>query len=85
MSPTNLRLGELGLWVLLDERLDDVELAHDEGVLLGQRVGVDAGQTKLLLLERLQDVVGHDPLHLVQLRRQLRWRQSLEIVFAIRL
>ena len=64
---THLRLGELGLRVLLDERLDDVELAHDERVLLGQRVGVDAGQAQLLLLERLQDVVGHDALHLVQL------------------
>ena len=77
---TDLRLCQFGLWVFLDEGLDDVELAHDEGVLLGQRVRVDAGQAELFLLERLQDVVGHDALHLVQLRRQLRLVGKWEIV-----
>jgi hypothetical protein len=42
LMSTCLRLCDLSLWVFLHELLDDVELSHDEGVPLWQRVEVDA-------------------------------------------
>ena len=49
-----------------------LELSCHHGVLLGGCFDVDAGQTELLLLEGVEDVVGDDSPHPVQLPGQLQ-------------
>ena len=67
-----LGLGHLGLGVGSEQLLDHLELAHLHRVPVLLHLDVDAGQTELLLLERVEDVVGDDSPHPVQLPGQLQ-------------
>merc|ERR1740131_328311 len=68
----NLGLGHLGLGVGSEELLDHLELAHLHRVPVLLHLDVDAGQTELLLLEGVEDVVRNDSPHPVQLPGQLQ-------------
>ena len=52
--------------------LDHLELSHLHRVPVLLHLDVDAGQTELLLLEGVEDVVGDDSPHPVQLPGQLQ-------------
>ena len=45
------------------ELLDHLELAHLHGVPLLLHLNVDAGQAQLLLLQGIQDIIGHNAPH----------------------
>merc|ERR1719175_294781 len=68
----NLGLGNLGLGECSKQLLDDLKLSHLHGVPVLLHLDVNAGQAQLLLLEGVEDVVGDDAPHPVQLPGQLQ-------------
>merc|ERR1719391_1552895 len=68
----NLGLGNLGLWECSKQLLDDLKLSHLHGVPVLLHLNVNARQAQLLLLEGVEDVVGDDAPHPVQLPGQLQ-------------
>ena len=56
----DLGLGDLGLGACGQELEDDLEVSVEHGVPLWGSLDVNSGETQLLLLEGLQDVVGDD-------------------------
>merc|ERR1719391_587169 len=68
----NLGLGNLGLGECSEQLLDDLKLSHLHGVPVLLHLNVNAGQAQLLLLEGVEDVVGDDAPHPVQLPGQLQ-------------
>merc|ERR1719462_27245 len=68
----NLGLGNLGLGESSEQLLDDLKLSHLHGVPVLLHLNVNAGQAQLLLLEGVEDVVGDDAPHPVQLPGQLQ-------------
>ena len=67
-----LGLGNLGLGECSEQLLDDLKLSHLHGVPVLLHLNVNAGQAQLLLLEGVEDVVGDDAPHPVQLPGQLQ-------------
>ena len=68
----HLGLGNLGLREGGKQLLDDLKLSHLHGVPVLLHLDVNAGKTELLLLEGVEDVVGDDAPHPVQLPGQLQ-------------
>merc|ERR1719365_428219 len=68
----NLGLGNLGLGECSKQLLDDLKLSHLHSVPVLLHLNVNAGQAQLLLLEGIEDVVGDDAPHPVQLPGQLQ-------------
>merc|ERR1719300_724905 len=68
----NLCLGNLGLGECSEQLLDDLKLSHLHSVPVLLHLNVNAGQAQLLLLEGVEDVVGDDAPHPVQLPGQLQ-------------
>merc|ERR1719391_956986 len=68
----NLGLGTLGLGECSKQLLDDLKLSHLHRVPVLLHLDVNAGQAQLLLLEGVEDVVGDDAPHPVQLPGQLQ-------------
>merc|ERR1719300_905016 len=68
----DLGLGNLGLGECSEQLLDDLKLSHLHGVPVLLHLNVNAGQAQLLLLESVEDVVGDDAPHPVQLPGQLQ-------------
>merc|ERR1719468_1371909 len=69
----NLSLGDLGLLgELFQELLDDIELSHQHGVPVLLDLDIDAGEAELLLLQGVQDVVGDNASHSLQLDTKLQ-------------
>merc|ERR1719348_2294015 len=68
----NLGLGNLGLGEGSEQLLDHLKLSHLHRVPVLLHLDVNAGQTQLLLLEGVEDVVGDDAPHPVQLPSQLQ-------------
>merc|ERR1719381_460175 len=68
----NLGLGNLVLGECSEQLLDDLKLPHLHGVPVLLHLDVNARQAQLLLLEGVEDVVGDDASHPVQLPGQLQ-------------
>merc|ERR1719468_1202870 len=69
----NLSLGDLGLLgELFQELLDDIELSHQHGVPVLLDLDIDAGEAQLLLLQGVQDVLGNNASHSLQLDTKLQ-------------
>merc|ERR1719516_366193 len=68
----NLGLGNLGLREGGKQLLDDLKLSHLHCVPVLLHLDVNAGKAELLLLEGVEDVVGDDAPHPVQLPGQLQ-------------
>ena len=68
----HLGLGNLGLGEGGEQLLDHLKLSHLHGVPVLLHLDVNAGKTELLLLEGVEDVVGDDAPHPVELPGQLQ-------------